>query len=58
MKAMERQVTFRLAVTTRLSGPRLDDVEMKLASTEKEADKARRDSKNARDQFNDVKRRR
>jgi len=37
---------------------RLDDVEAKLASTEKEADKARRDSKNARDQFNDVKRRR
>jgi len=37
---------------------RLDDVEAKLASTEKEADKARRDSKNARDEFNDVKRRR
>ncbi|KIM86142.1 hypothetical protein PILCRDRAFT_334633 [Piloderma croceum F 1598] len=37
---------------------RLDDVEAKLANTEKEADKARKDSKNARDQFNDVKKRR
>jgi hypothetical protein len=38
--------------------PRLDDVETKLADTEKEADKARKDSKNARDTFNDVKLRR
>ncbi|KZT07028.1 cohesin complex subunit psm1 [Laetiporus sulphureus 93-53] len=37
---------------------RLDDVEAKLLETEKEADKARKDSKNARDHFNDVKRRR
>jgi structural maintenance of chromosome 1 len=37
---------------------RLDDVEVKLADTEKEAEKARKDSKSARDQFNDVKRRR
>nr|AYN55353.1 cohesin complex subunit I [Sparassis latifolia] len=37
---------------------RLDDVETKLLETEKEADKARKDSKTARDQFNDVKRRR
>lgn len=37
---------------------RLDDVEAKLAETEKEAEKARKDSKTARDQFNDVKRRR
>lgn len=37
---------------------RLDDVEAKLADTEKEAEKARKDSKTARDQFNDVKRRR
>jgi structural maintenance of chromosome 1 len=37
---------------------RLDDVESKLADTEKEADKARKDSKSARDQYNDVKRRR
>ncbi|KAJ8594932.1 RecF/RecN/SMC protein [Rhizopogon salebrosus TDB-379] len=37
---------------------KLDDVEAKLADTEKEADKARKDSKSARDQFNDVKRRR
>lgn len=37
---------------------RLDDVEAKLVETEKEAEKARKDSKNARDQFNDVKQRR
>ena len=37
---------------------RLDDVEAKLMETEKEADKARKDSKSARDHFNDVKRRR
>ncbi|KAJ2928232.1 hypothetical protein H1R20_g8845, partial [Candolleomyces eurysporus] len=37
---------------------RLDDVEAKLAQTEKEADKARRDSKEARERFNDVKKRR
>ncbi|KAG1758082.1 hypothetical protein EDD22DRAFT_1000340 [Suillus occidentalis] len=37
---------------------KLDDVEAKLADTEKEADKARKDSKNACDQFNDVKRKR
>lgn len=37
---------------------RLDDVESKLAGTEREAEKARKDSKSARDQFNDVKKRR
>ena len=37
---------------------RLDDVEAKLMETEKEADKARKDSKNARDQFNEIKRKR
>ncbi|KAG6852767.1 hypothetical protein C0991_009264 [Blastosporella zonata] len=37
---------------------RLDDVEAKLADTEREADKARKDSKQARDEFQDVKRRR
>ena len=37
---------------------RLDDVEAKLVETEREAEKARKDSKNARDQFNDVKLRR
>lgn len=37
---------------------RLDDVESKLADTEKEAEKARKDSKSARDAFNDVKHRR
>jgi hypothetical protein len=38
--------------------PRLDDVETKLVDTEKEADKSRKYSKNARDTFNDVKQRR
>ncbi|KAI0726494.1 cohesin complex subunit psm1 [Fomitopsis betulina] len=37
---------------------RLDDVEAKLMETEKDAEKARKDSKSARDHFNDVKRRR
>lgn len=37
---------------------RLEDVEAKLADTEKEADKARQDSRTARDTYNDVKRRR
>ncbi|KAH0579770.1 hypothetical protein H2248_002607 [Termitomyces sp. 'cryptogamus'] len=37
---------------------RLEDVETKLAETEREAEKARKDSKTARDEFQDVKRRR
>lgn len=37
---------------------RLDDVEMKLADTEKEAEKARKDSKAARDNFNELKKQR
>lgn len=37
---------------------RLDEVQSKLVETEKEAEKARKDSKNARDEFNDVKQRR
>ena len=37
---------------------RLDDVEAKLMETEKEAEKARKDSKTAREQFNDIKRKR
>jgi structural maintenance of chromosome 1 len=37
---------------------RLDDVEAKLIETEKEAEKARKDSRTARDQFNDVKQKR
>ncbi|KAG6902949.1 hypothetical protein C0995_009341 [Termitomyces sp. Mi166 len=37
---------------------RLEDVEAKLAETEREAEKARKDSKTARDEFQDVKRRR
>ncbi|GJJ15239.1 hypothetical protein Clacol_009515 [Clathrus columnatus] len=37
---------------------KLDDVEAKLAETEREADKARKESKNARDEFNDIKKRR
>jgi len=34
---------------------RLDDVEAKLAETEKEADKARKQSRNARDHYNEIK---
>jgi structural maintenance of chromosome 1 len=37
---------------------RLDDVEARLVETEREAEKARKDSKGARDQFNDVKQKR
>ncbi|KAH8082807.1 cohesin complex subunit psm1 [Cristinia sonorae] len=37
---------------------RLDDVEAKLLETEREAEKARKDSKTAREQFNDIKKRR
>nr|VWO99827.1 NOT4p [Ganoderma boninense] len=37
---------------------RLDDVEAKMVETEKEAEKARKDSKTARDQFNEIKRKR
>lgn len=37
---------------------RLDDVEHKLRDTEEEANTAKKDSKAARDRFNDVKRRR
>ncbi|KAI8982948.1 condensin complex subunit SMC1 [Trametes punicea] len=37
---------------------RLDDVEAKLIETEKEAEKARNDSRKAREQFNEIKRRR
>ncbi|KAJ7497178.1 condensin complex subunit SMC1 [Mycena latifolia] len=37
---------------------RLEDVEAKLADTEREADKARKDSKTARDDFLEIKRRR
>ena len=63
LKAIDRSVLFWSLL---LSGwlidfffsYRLDDVEMKLADTEKEADKARKDSKVARDHFNDVKMRR
>ncbi|KAK0449845.1 condensin complex subunit SMC1 [Desarmillaria tabescens] len=37
---------------------RLDDVEVKLAETEREAEQARKDSKNARDQFQEIKKKR
>lgn len=36
----------------------LDGVEMKLADTEREAEQARKESKRARDNFNDVRKRR
>ena len=37
---------------------RLDDVEAKLAETEKEADKARKESRNARDRYHEIKNKR
>ena len=61
MKAMERLVVFFGVPPCHIINSffrRLDDVEMKLVDTEKEADKARKDSKLARDHFNDVKMRR
>lgn len=59
MKAMERYAISCCLCNVVFNTPhRLDDVEAKLLETEKEADKARKDSKTARDQFNDVKRRR
>jgi structural maintenance of chromosome 1 len=60
MKAMDRHVfyDFHSDWYTDNSLLRLDDVEVKLAETEKEAEKARKDSKSARDTFNDVKQRR
>jgi structural maintenance of chromosome 1 len=59
MKAMDRHV-FSVIFLRRADGSllRLDDVESKLVETEKEAEKARKDSKNARDTFSDVKQRR
>ena len=67
MKAMERLVVFYRFYWASLRPVynfyflffrRLDDVGMKLVDTEKEADKARKDFKLARDHFNDVKMRR
>lgn len=60
MKAVDRYVfpgwtSQNMALTVFES---LEDVEAKLVDTEKEADKARKDSKSARSQFDDVKRRR
>lgn len=37
---------------------RLDDVEAQLVEAEREAEKARKDSTTARDEFNDIKRQR
>jgi hypothetical protein len=52
-------VIFYVVTSIYLSSfDRLDDVEAKLIETEKEADKARKDSKSARDEFNDIKQRR
>jgi len=59
----DKEITEKTAEIERMAPnmkamERLDDVEMKLADTEKEADKSRKDSKVARDHFNDVKMRR
>jgi structural maintenance of chromosome 1 len=44
-----------MAACSTTSPLRLEDVEAKLIDTEKEADKARKDSKTAKDRFNNVK---
>ncbi|KAF8802737.1 condensin complex subunit SMC1 [Phlegmacium glaucopus] len=59
----DKEITEKTAEIERMAPnmkaiERLDDVETKLADTEKEADKARKDSKVARDHFNDIKMRR
>jgi structural maintenance of chromosome 1 len=60
MKAIERYIYnfFALMLQMLMFVCRLDDVEAKLADTEKEADKARKDSRSARDHFNEIKTRR
>jgi len=62
MKAIDRRVFLKISYENFWhaydSLLRLDNVENKLADTEKEAEKARKDSKNARESFNDVKQRR
>lgn len=58
MKAMDRLVASQPDMIQCSNILRLDDAENKLLETEKEAEKARKDSKTARDQFNDVKKRR
>ena len=60
---LDKEIADKIAEIERMAPnmkamERLDDVEMKLADTEKEAEKARKDSKTARDHFNDVKKRR
>ncbi|KAF8957847.1 condensin complex subunit SMC1 [Flammula alnicola] len=60
---LDKEIADKIAEIERMAPnmkamERLDDVEMKLADTEKEAEKARKDSKNARESFNDVKKRR
>lgn len=60
---LDKEIADKIAEIERMAPnmkamERLDDVEMKLADTEKEAEKARKDSKGARDHFNDVKKRR
>jgi structural maintenance of chromosome 1 len=60
MKAMERYELDLFSVTVEFIslGASLDGVEMKLADAEREAEQARKESKRARDNFNDVKKRR
>jgi structural maintenance of chromosome 1 len=60
MKAIERFVTFLAPCCPRshVLLHRLDDVQARLTEAEAEADKSRKDSKSAREAFNDVKQRR
>lgn len=59
MKANDRFVdNMIIPHRTEAVPPSLDDVQAKLVETEKEADKARKDSKIARDEFNDIRKQR
>lgn len=49
---------FDSLLVRNLPSNRLDDVENKLLETERDAETARKESKAARDAFNDVKKRR
>ncbi|KAF9479327.1 condensin complex subunit SMC1 [Pholiota conissans] len=60
---LDKEIADKIAEIERMAPnmkamERLDDVETKLADTEREAEKARKDSKQARDHFNDVRKRR
>ncbi|KAF4618816.1 hypothetical protein D9613_009734 [Agrocybe pediades] len=63
LERLEKEIADKNAEIDRMAPnmkamERLDDVETKLADTEREAEKARKESKTARDNFNEIKKRR